>query len=173
MSDQLGIDPSSFETPFVFTRLDTKQLPTPLLLSKIDRSTVDLLSCRFLFPRETLVSYFRDLNFASMLEAYNGSSAAEKLARIQNFRDDPNFTSKCVKDINRFLVLKLNREEILTDALNQLWRREGYELMRPLKVIIGGQEGEEGVDHGGVQQEFVRIAIGEWMRPDYGISSRS
>ncbi|KAL8940571.1 MAG: hypothetical protein Q9211_002219 [Gyalolechia sp. 1 TL-2023] len=34
---------------------------------------------------------------------------------------------------------------------------------------MGMDEGEEGVDHGGVQQEFFRIAISEVMNPDYGM----
>ena len=66
------------------------------------------------------------------------------------------------------LVLEIRRDNILTDALNQLWRREKRELLRPLKVRMGMDEGEEGVDLGGVQQEFFRIAIGEALNPDYG-----
>ena len=67
-----------------------------------------------------------------------------------------------------YLVLEIRRESILTDALNQLWRRQKRELQRPLKVRMGMDEGEEGVDHGGVQQEFFRIALGEALNPDYG-----
>ena len=66
------------------------------------------------------------------------------------------------------LVLEIRRDNILTDALNQLWRREKRELLRPLKIRMGMDEGEEGVDLGGVQQEFFRIAIGEALNPDYG-----
>ena len=172
MSHHLGMNPSSFETPYVYTQLDIKQLPMQWLLSTRDPSTIHVLSYHFLFSREILVSYFRAINYAKMLKAYNGSVAAEKLAETQNFRDGGNYASTFGKVVNRFLVLDLKRESILTDALDQLWRRQGYELMRPLRVLIGDQEGEEGVDQGGVQQEFVRIAIGESMRPDYGISSR-
>lgn len=157
----------------MFTQLDIKQLPTQWLLPKRDRSSIHLLSFPFLFSREILVSYFRAINYAKMLKAYNGSMANKKLAETQDFRYDRNYASKFGKVVNRFFVLDLKRENILTDALNQLWRREGYELMKPLKVLIGGQEGEEGVDQGGVQQEFVRIAIGESIRPDYGMSLRS
>ena len=45
--------------------------------------------------------------------------------------------------------------------------------MRPLKVRMGMDEGEEGVDHGGVQQEFFRIAFGQALNPDYGLSPNS
>lgn len=173
MSDHLGMDPSSFETPFVFGQLDIKQLPTQWLPSRRDPSTIHILSYHFLFSREILVSYFRAFNYAKLLKAYNGSVAAEKLAESQYFGYDCNYAIQFGKVVERFLVLDLQRENMLTDAINQLWRRQGYELMRPLKVLIGEQEGEEGVDQGGLQQEFVRIAIGESMRLDYGISSRS
>lgn len=69
---------------------------------------------------------------------------------------------------SNYLVLEIRRGEALTDALNQLWRRERRELMRPLKVRMGMQEGEEGVDHGGVQQEFFRVALSEALRSEYG-----
>lgn len=55
------------------------------------------------------------------------------------------------------------------DAMDQIWRRERREMLKPLRVRIGAQEGEEGEDHGGVQQEFFRIAIGEAMKADYGL----
>lgn len=45
--------------------------------------------------------------------------------------------------------------------------------MRPLKVQLGLNEGEEGIDHGGVQQEFFRVAIAEALNPDYGIIAQS
>ena len=70
--------------------------------------------------------------------------------------------------MNNYLVLEIRRDKVLTDAMNQLWRRERRELLRPLKVRMGMEEGEEGVDHGGVQQEFFRVAIGEALNPDYG-----
>ena len=169
MSDHLGIDPSSFETPFLFTQLNVNQLPTEWLHCQRDHNSVHLLFFRFLFSREILVSYFRAINYAGMLKAYNGSVAAEKLAESLYFVNLGSYLGRFGKVTNKFLVLELRRENILTDAMNELWRRERYELMRPLKIHIGGQEEEEGVDQGGVQQEFMRIATSESMRPDYGI----
>lgn len=169
MSGHLGIDPSSFETPFLFTQLDVNQLPTEWIHCQRDRNTVHLLSFRFLFSRQILASYFRAMNYAEMLKAYNGSVAAEKLAESLYFVDLSRYLGRFGKVTNKFLVLELRRENILTDAMNQLWRRERYELMRPLKIQISGQE-EDGVDQGGVQQEFMRIATSESMRPDCGIS---
>ena len=71
-----------------------------------------------------------------------------------------------------FLIIEARRDNLLVDALNQLWRRARSELLRPLKVKLGRDEGEEGIDHGGVQLEFFRLAIGEIMEPDYGNDSR-
>ncbi|KAI5301680.1 hypothetical protein KEM55_001580, partial [Ascosphaera atra] len=68
-----------------------------------------------------------------------------------------------------FLLLVIRRNRVMDDALDQLWRREKRELMRPLKVIMGMNEGEQGVDHGGVQQEFFRMVMAEAMNPDYGL----
>jgi hypothetical protein len=40
--------------------------------------------------------------------------------------------------------------------------------MRPLKIRLGEEGGEEGMDSGGVQQEYFRLAIAEALDPDYG-----
>ena len=69
---------------------------------------------------------------------------------------------------SRYLILDVRRKYILEDAMNQLWRREPGELMKPLKVRMGVAEGEEGVDLGGIQQEFFRLAIAEALSPKYG-----
>ena len=171
MSGPLGIDPSSFETPFFFTQLDIKRLPKEWLSSRKDRNIVHLLSFRFLFSREKLVSYFRAINHAAMLKMYNGSIAAEDLAETVDFAERGTHDGRFGTTTNRFLVLKLGRENILTDAINQLWRRGRHELMKPLKVYFDEHEGEEGVDQGGVQQEVMRVVISESMRPDYGNKS--
>jgi len=70
-----------------------------------------------------------------------------------------------------FLVLEVRRDNVLKDAMDQIWRRQHRELMRPLRVQMGAQEGEQGVDHGGVQQEFFRVVIAEVLNPDYGMRS--
>ncbi|KAF4335342.1 ubiquitin ligase [Fusarium beomiforme] len=57
---------------------------------------------------------------------------------------------------------------VARDAFDQLWRREKRELLRPLKVHLGENSGEEGFDSGGVQQEFFRLAIAECLDPEYG-----
>ena len=67
-----------------------------------------------------------------------------------------------------YLIVEISRERVLEDALDQLFKREKRELMRPLKVRFT-DEGEEGVDHGGVQQEFFILALREALKPEYGM----
>ena len=66
----------------------------------------------------------------------------------------------------RYLVICLKRESLLETALDQLWRREKRDLLKPLRVVL---EDENGQDAGGVQQEFFRLAIMEVLSPDYGL----
>jgi hypothetical protein len=69
---------------------------------------------------------------------------------------------------SKFMVLEIRRKNVLLDTFNSIWRREERELMRPLKIRLGEEGGEEGLDSGGVQQEFFRLAIAEALNPDYG-----
>lgn len=150
------------------------EIPTDWPACATDRNTVHILSYPFLFRQKTLVSYFRAVNHAAMSKAYQSSLAASKLENIMTFTDTITgrgairLHKRFREPTNKFLVLEVRRESILRDTLNQLWRRGKRELMKPLKVHIGGQEGEEGIDHGGVQQEFMRIAICEFLMEDYG-----
>lgn len=69
----------------------------------------------------------------------------------------------------QFMVLEISRSNVLEDTFDSIWRREDRELMRPLKIRLGEDGGEEGMDSGGVQQEFFRLAIAEALNPEYGI----
>ena len=76
--------------------------------------------------------------------------------------------SRLKSALSRYLVLDLRRSNLLEDTFNQLWRRERRELTRPLKVRMGFGEGEEGLDHGGVSQEFFRLVLAEALVLDAG-----
>jgi hypothetical protein len=65
-------------------------------------------------------------------------------------------------------VLEIRRTNVLFDAFNSIWRREERELQRPIKLRLGEDDGEEGLDAGGVQQEFFVLAIAEALDPNYG-----
>lgn len=174
---KVDLDPGVFYNFTLANRLEVMNTPTEWVTSRQDRNTVHLLSYPFIFLPTTLVSFYRAINHAAMFKAFESSIIAVKLEAQMTFMD-PNtgrgeirFRDRLKTATSSYLVLAIRREDVLTDALNQLWRRERRELMRPLKVRMGMDEGEAGVDHGGVQQEFFRVALSESMRPDYGIFS--
>ncbi|KAI9657838.1 MAG: hypothetical protein M1831_004074 [Alyxoria varia] len=70
--------------------------------------------------------------------------------------------------VENCLTMSIRRESPLEDALNELWRLERRKLHRPLKVHMD-TEVEFAADYGGVSQEFLRLAVKEMFRPDYGI----
>ncbi len=67
---------------------------------------------------------------------------------------------------NPFLVLRIRRMHIVSDALQQLAACRAEELKRPLKVHF---EGEEGIDEGGVQKEFFQIIVRELFDVNFGM----
>ncbi|MCJ1381602.1 hypothetical protein MMC17_004713 [Xylographa soralifera] len=168
--NDLGLSMEVFSTPFLSDRLDSMEMPVNWLSFKISRNTLHLLCFPFLFTPATLVTYFRSVNYAVMAKAYENSWATFNLyQRLSHITRDVRVQGRLKAATNSYLVLDIRRHSLLSDALNQLWRRQRRELMRPLKVRMGMDEGEEGVDHGGVQQEFFRIALGQALNPDYGL----
>lgn len=167
-----GLDPEIFYTPFLSDRLDLMEMPIEWLSSQRDRNTVHLLSYPFLFMPSTLVYYFRSINHAAMFKAYENSLIISTMIERVTLVEPPAargllLYDKLKKATQSYLVLDIPREEVLTAALNQLWRRERRELTRPLKIRMGEDNGEIGMDSGGVQQEFFRIAMREAFRPGY------
>ena len=66
-----------------------------------------------------------------------------------------------VHPVNPYLILRVRRENIVQDTLQQLVHFDGSsadELKKELKVIFVG---EEGVDEGGVQKEFMHVVTRE------------
>lgn len=167
-----GLDPEAFHTPFLSDRLDLMEMPIDWLSSQRDRNTVHLLSYPFLFMPSTLVFYFRSINHAAMFKAYENSLITSSMIERVTLVEPPAgrellLYDKLKKATQSYLVLDIPREEVLTAALNQLWRREKRELTRPLKIRMGENNGEIGMDSGGVQQEFFRIAMREAFKPGY------
>ncbi|KAL8681972.1 MAG: hypothetical protein Q9186_001980 [Xanthomendoza sp. 1 TL-2023] len=115
------------------------------------------------------------MNYAKMFKAYKDTVVATRLLAQMSFPDavsgrgEIRLEEKLANVLKSYFVIDIRRQSVLVDALDQVWRRDKRELMRPLKVRMGMDEGEEGVDHGGVQQEFFRIAIAEAFNPDYGL----
>ena len=168
-----GVD-LSFQIPRMVAQIDFLDMPTewpnPMALS----SQKYVLQYPFILDLRCRVSYFRAMNYSKMNKAYGASIAASRLLAQTTFRDtltgrSENRSQELSKIIKSYFVIDIGRQSILVDAYKQLWRRPKRELMKPLKVRMGMEEGEEGVDHGGVQQEFFRIAIEEALKPRYGM----
>ncbi|RYP53132.1 hypothetical protein DL768_001806 [Monosporascus sp. mg162] len=165
----------SFFTEYFGERLDPIQMPVSWLTFN-PAQRIHLLDHPYLFTPAARVSYFRAINFSHMSRAYEESSSLQE--RIHDIVERTTLVVEShqrnlLQDMlkvpsSKYLILSIGRETVLEDAFNQLWRREERELMRPLKVHLGEDTGEEGFDSGGVQQEFFRLAIAEALNPDYG-----
>ncbi|KAH0566145.1 hypothetical protein GP486_000448 [Trichoglossum hirsutum] len=170
--DRLGLLPEIFQAPFISDRLDSLEIPVEWLSSNPNSKVLHLLSNPFLFPQSALVTYLRAINFSNMSRSFEASMTMLRLvtqmAFVDPLPDAGGLLPRLQKAVSHYLVLEVRRDNLLVDALNQLWRKERRELMRPLKVRMGMDEGEEGVDHGGVQQEFFRIAMIEAFSSEYG-----
>ena len=170
----VGIDDSLYQTSFLSDRLDLMEVPLEWMESNDDNTFVHLLSYPFLFPPAILYSYFRVINYDAMYKAFESAAMAENLMTRMTFASSrfkggtERFQDQLRIAQTNYLVLEVRREDVLTDAMEQLWRRQKSELMKPLKVRMGLDEGEEGNDHGGVQQEFFRVAIAEALDSKYG-----
>jgi hypothetical protein len=172
--NRLGLVPEDFHTPFLCERLEPLDMPVEWMGRLTNNKTLHLLSYSFLFPPSALVIYFRALNYAAMSKYYEAAMTISRHVNQTAFgpipiQDDVMLLSQMKTSMSTYLVLMVRRDNVLTDALNQLWRRERRELMRPLKVQMGMDEGEEGLDHGGVQQEFFRVLMAEALDPSYGM----
>ncbi|KAL4908935.1 hypothetical protein BDW74DRAFT_145570 [Aspergillus multicolor] len=172
--NRLGLTSEDFHTPFLSERLDPLEMPVQWMARVPSNKTLHLLSYSFLFPPSALVAYFRALNYSAMSRYYEAAMTTTRHVTQTAFgaidiQDDVGLLARMRTSMTTYLVLVIRRDNILTDALNQLWRRERRELMRPLKVQMGMDEGEEGLDHGGVQQEFFRLLMAEALDPSYGM----
>lgn len=67
---------------------------------------------------------------------------------------------------SQYLILKVRRENVIEDSLQQLVRLSAETLKKPLKVKFIG---EEGVDEGGVQKEYFQILIRQLLDPAFGM----
>lgn len=175
--NNLGLLPSDFHIPLLCDRLDPMEMPVEWLSFRLNNKSLHLLSYSFLFPPDIVVTYFRAINFASMSKSFENAMAMSRHVHGMAFREfisvhnEVELYTLLKPTMSTYLVLPVSRSNVLADAMDQLWRREKRELLRPLKVRMGMDEGEEGVDHGGVQQEFFRIVFAEALDPDFGMFS--
>ncbi|PHH80061.1 hypothetical protein CDD82_1993 [Ophiocordyceps australis] len=165
-----------FRFDYLSERLNPIDMPVDWVQFTSTKQRRHLLDFPFLFNPGILVTYFRSINFAPMCSYYEeASSLRSRMAAIVDpgsLVTNPHH-KKVLQDSlktasSRYLVLEVRRDFVVQDAWDQLWRRERRELMRPLKVHLGEDTGEEGFDSGGVQQEFLRMAMAECLDPKYG-----
>lgn len=151
-------------------------MPVLWLSFNSTKQKAHLLDHPYMFTPSSLVSYFRAINFSRMSRSYEESSSLnsriEAIIAADSLVTDLHQMSVLQELLktpsSKFLILDIGRKTVIRDAFDQLWRRQERELMRPLKVHLGEDTGEEGFDSGGVQQEFFRLAISEALNPDFG-----
>ncbi|EXJ89299.1 hypothetical protein A1O3_02365 [Capronia epimyces CBS 606.96] len=171
----LNLELASFYMPFIADTFDEMTMPVEWLSFRADTRQMHLLSFSFLFEPPTLVRYFRAINIEIMRKSHENATIVYNDTRHYMWAPAiPVYGAREVlaslrPHMAKYFVLTIRRDDILNDAINQIWRRQRRELMRPLRVRLGKDEGEEGLDHGGVQQEFFRVVFAEAFRPDYGM----
>ena len=174
--DGLLIVDTNYSTDYFSDRLDSLEVPIAWLDFLSTENKGHLLDHPYLFSQDRLVSFFRSINFYRMSSTFEESSSLktrmkailERGSLITNTHHKTVLQDLLKTASAKYLVLQISRDSVLRDAFNQLWRREERELLRPLKVRLGEDDGEEGFDSGGVQQEFFRLAIAECLDPNHG-----
>ena len=68
-------------------------------------------------------------------------------------------------DMNIFVILQVNRDNLIEDTLTQLTSGD-LNLRKPLKVHFIG---EEGIDEGGVKKEFFQLIVKELFDPNFAM----
>ncbi|KKA29841.1 hypothetical protein TD95_000420 [Thielaviopsis punctulata] len=172
---ELFISDVNLRIELLSDRLDVMEFPVAWLNFQSTPKRKHLLDYSFIFPPSSLVTYFRSINFSRMCHNLeDAASTWEKLRNPVNSTPIPNtylaeFLQERMKAHTcKYFVLNVSRSNIVKDTFDQLWRRQEKELLRPLKVRLGEEHGEEGFDSGGVQQEFFRLIIAECLDPNYG-----
>ena len=170
--ESLSLYPHMFYIPYLNERIDQVETPTQFLNRSTNPNTLHLLSYPFLFFPRHLVSYFRTVNYANMYKQYEVAERTNHFRRQLNpFLNDKywwTINQRMKVPLARYLVLDVSRTNALQDAFDQLWGLEKRQFLKPLKVKMGADEGEVGVDQGGVSLEFFRVILSEVFNPDNG-----
>lgn len=170
--ESLSLYPHMFYIPYLNERIDQVETPTQFLNRSTNPNTLHLLSYPFLFFPRHLVSYFRTVNYANMYKQYEVAERTSHFRRQLNpFLDDKYWwviNQRMKIPLAQYLVLDVSRTNPLQDAFDQLWGLEKRQFLKPLKVKMGANEGEVGVDQGGVSLEFFRVILSEVFNPDNG-----
>lgn len=160
-----------FACSTVFGALDVDNTAQDWLSHKPGPNVRHLLSFKFLFDTRAMTLLVRTSHHILMRHAYNEADAVLHLRRRTmpqvNLQDVVYLDRRLRAAQDHYIVLKINRQSVLSDAFDQLWHRERRELLRPLRIRMGIDEGEIGHDLGGVQIEFFKLACQEAFNPAY------
>lgn len=152
--------------------MDVVDDPVKYLDWQPQRNILHVLQYPELHPTDYLVRFFRVINLTSMMAQYDHTQHTQQMLRqLDRILREPYLymiKHRLKVTLNDYLVLDVSREEPLKDTLDQLWKQERKMLLKPLKVKLGQQEGEVGLDHGGVSYEFFRVVLSEAFVRDYG-----
>ncbi|RMZ88903.1 hypothetical protein DV736_g3861, partial [Chaetothyriales sp. CBS 134916] len=165
----------SFEMALVSSAITDMDMPSQWVTFEPSGAEMHILSFPFLFNTSTLVKYFRTINIIAMRRSYEAAATVHSDAK--GFLRDGTIPIYGPREVlagmrahmAKYFVLTVRRSHLLEDAISQIWRRERQEVLRPLRVRLGRDEGEDGLDHGGVQQEFLRLAFAEAFDPNRGM----
>lgn len=137
---------------------------------------ISLLEYPWLFLQSDQVKLFRALCFRRMEHSVEEANLNVRLlvSGMAWQSSDPSEVRQLAMGplrvaTSRSFALQVSRHNLLDDFFNQLWQREQRELLRPLRVEITN-EGEEGLDQGGVAQELFQSALTMILDPAYGMS---
>lgn len=103
-------------------------------------SPAHLLAYPFVFSLSGQITSFRAINYARMFKKYEDSVLTSRLLTQMTFPDSMTgrgqvrVQEKLGDLLKSYFVLEIRRENLLVDAMNQLWRRGKREMMKPLKV---------------------------------------
>ncbi|KAH0360165.1 hypothetical protein KCU65_g9561, partial [Aureobasidium melanogenum] len=172
---QLDVPAKLFACSTVFGTLDVDKAAQDWLSYRPSPNVRHLLSFKFLFDTRAMTLLVRTSHHILMRHAYNEADAVLHLRRRTmpqvNLQDVVYLDCRLRAAQDHYIVLKINRQSVLSDAFDQLWHRERRELLRPLRVRMGIDEGEIGHDLGGVQIEFFKLACQEAFNPAYSLFS--
>ncbi|KAJ8108215.1 hypothetical protein OPT61_g8330 [Boeremia exigua] len=170
---QLNLWSRMFKIPYLHEHMNPVADPVKYLEWRPQPNTLHILQYSELHPTEYLVRFFRVVNLTNMMAQYDHTQHTQQMLRqLDSILREPYLfmiKHRLKVTLNDYLVLDVSREQPLKDTLDQLWRQERKMLLKPLKVKLGQQGGEVGLDHGGVTYEFFRVVLGEAFAPDYGM----
>eukprot|EP00026_Physarum_polycephalum_P001542 Phypoly_transcript_01544.p1 GENE.Phypoly_transcript_01544~~Phypoly_transcript_01544.p1 ORF type:complete len:1030 (+),score=135.85 Phypoly_transcript_01544:65-3091(+) len=83
-----------------------------------------------------------------------------------NLQQQLSFHESIIHASDPFFVLRVRRDQIISDTLTQIAQHPPWAFKKPLKVVF---EGEAGVDEGGVRKEYFQLVTRNLFDLQYGM----